>query len=193
MKKSRATTILTAALAGLTASSTLVLGAASAAPSKWEPFHDEYGPQVSRNFCGVSGFTVEQRGVVDGRSRTTARGADKLPYYREHVRYTDTFTNLRTGEFITVEAAYRGGAHRVINNGDGTLTVIVQNTDNSFYLDEAGEVIAHDAGLIRYELLFDHGGTPRDPSDDEVVAFVGVLKSTGRKGDFCTTLVEALA
>jgi hypothetical protein len=177
----------------LAVSSTCLLGAASAAPSKWEPFHEEYGPDVSRNFCGVSGLMVEQRVVVDGRSSTTPRGADRLPYYREHVRVTDTWTNVRTGESVTVETAYRGGAHRVTNNGDGTLTVVVQNTNNTFYYDADGDVIGHDAGLFRFELLFDHGGTPDDPSDDEVLAFVGVHKNVGRNDDFCTTLVEALA
>jgi hypothetical protein len=192
MKRSRAVTISMSLFAGLAVSSTCLMGAASAAPSKWEPFHEEYGPEVSRSFCGVSGLTVEQRVVVDGRSRTTARGADRLPYYREHVRVTDTFTNARTGEYVTVETAYRGGAHRVTDNGDGTLTVVVQNTDNSFYYDANGEVIGHDAGLFRYKLRFDHGGTPRDPSDDELLAFVGVLKSVGRNDGFCTTLVTAL-
>ena len=193
MTRSRAVTISTSLLAGLALSSTCLMGAVSAAPSKWEPFHEEYGPDVSRNFCGVSGLTVEQRVVVDGRSRTTARCADRLAYYREHVRATDTWTNVGTGEFVTVETAYRGGAHRVTDNGDGTLTVVVQNTDNSVYYDADGEVIARDAGLSRFELLFDHAGTPGDPSDDEFLAFVGVLKSVGRDDGFCTTLVKALA
>jgi hypothetical protein len=44
-------------------------------------------------------------------------------------------------------------------------------------------------------LLIDHNGTtPTDPTDDEVVAFLGVVKeSTGRSDDFCAAAVAALS
>jgi hypothetical protein len=43
-------------------------------------------------------------------------------------------------------------------------------------------------------LLIDHKGTPTDPTDDEVVAFLGVVKeSRGRSDDFCAAAVAALS
>ena len=39
----------------------------------------------------------------------------------------------------------------------------------------------------------DNGGTPTDPSDDEFIKDLGVVKeSTGRTDDFCVALVSVL-
>ena len=46
---------------------------------------------------------------------------------------------------------------------------------------------------VRIELLFDNGGTPSDPTDDEEITFLGVVKdSTGRSDDFCEAAVAIL-
>ncbi len=42
--------------------------------------------------------------------------------------------------------------------------------------------------------LVDNGGTPSDPSDDEFLKFLGVVKeSTGRTDDFCAAVVPAIS
>jgi hypothetical protein len=50
------------------------------------------------------------------------------------------------------------------------------------------------AGMFRFEFLVDHGGTPTDPSDDEELEFVGVVKEAGRADtanrDFCEDIHE---
>lgn len=78
------------------------------------------------------------------------------------------------------------------DNGDGTLTILVQLMGNAtLYAD--GKAIGKDSGQVRIEILIDHGGTPADPSDDEFVADLGVVKEpTGRNDDFCATVVPAL-
>ena len=181
-----------ALLAGLTVSAMCSMGAASAAPSKWEPYRFPYGPQVIKNACGVAGLTIQQQGVAVGRERTITHGPDGLPYYFVQEHYTDTWTNLSTGETMTSVGVYRGHSLKVTDNGDGTLTVLVQNTGTSVDYDADGDVVARQAGVFRYELLFDHGGTPTDPSDDEVVAFLGVKKQTGLSADFCETIVSTI-
>ena len=46
---------------------------------------------------------------------------------------------------------------------------------------------------MRFKILIDHGGTPTDPSDDEFLEFLGVVKeSTGRSDDFCAAILEAI-
>ena len=58
---------------------------------------------------------------------------------------------------------------------------------------EDGKAIARDPGQTRVEILVDHGGTPTDPSDDEFLEFLGVVKeSTGRSDDFCEAAVPIL-
>ena len=83
---------------------------------------------------------------------------------------------------------------RVTDNGDGTLTILVLSTGNVVLYGEDGKAIARNPGQIRFEILIDHGGTPTDPSDDEFLAFLGVVKgSTGRSDDFCAAAVPALS
>ncbi|HJR95736.1 MAG TPA: hypothetical protein VJ807_09890 [Gaiellaceae bacterium] len=54
-------------------------------------------------------------------------------------------------------------------------------------------MIARNPGQVRVEILIDHGGTPTDPSDDEELAFLGVVKeSPGRNDDFCEAAVPIL-
>ena len=53
----------------------------------------------------------------------------------------------------------------VTDNGDGTLTILVQGTINSKFFFPQGFRF-HDRGMFRDELLIDTKGTP-DPSDDE--------------------------
>lgn len=61
------------------------------------------------------------------------------------------------------------------------------------HLTADGKAIGKDTGQVRFELLIDHGGTPSDPFDDEVIAELGTVKEpTGRNGDFCATVVPAL-
>ena len=58
---------------------------------------------------------------------------------------------------------------------------------------EDGKVIARNPGQVRFEILVDHGGTPTDPSDDEFLEFLGVVKeSTGRSDDYCEAAVPIL-
>jgi hypothetical protein len=57
---------------------------------------------------------------------------------------------------------------------------------------ENGKAIARNPGQIRLKLLVDHGGTPNDPSDDEVLSEEIVKGSTGRSDDFCEAAVPAM-
>ena len=82
---------------------------------------------------------------------------------------------------------------RVTDNGDGTLTILILSTGNAVLYGENGKVIARNSGQVRFEILIDHGGTPTDPSDDEFLEFLGVVKdSTGRSDDFCEAAVPIL-
>jgi hypothetical protein len=189
MARLHAVTTIATVLAGLLIASG---GVAGAAPGEWETFHAEGGPEVVEDFCGVPGFTVENTFVADGRFRITAHGPDGLPYYVEVVDSTDTWTNAATGAFVTIVASYRSADHKVTDNGDGTLTVLVQSPHNNVIYNEAGQVIGHRAGLFVDEVLIDHGGTPTDPSDDVFLGYVQRVKNVGLGFDFCATIIQAI-
>jgi hypothetical protein len=181
---------LAAVLASVTAAASVTLtGTASADPPLNETFHDEFS-DVIVDYCGVPGLTVQSDVVIDGRVLIHSDG---------HIGFMDQHdgafvdTNLAngmaiTGTFTDVRRAMEG-----TDNGDGTLTVLFMATGNSVTYGPDGKAIARNPGQVRFELLIDHNGTPTDPSDDQILAFLGFVKeSTGRTDDFCAAAVPAL-
>ncbi|MDQ3857935.1 MAG: hypothetical protein M3327_05730 [Actinomycetota bacterium] len=184
----RLATIL--ALAGVAA--VAFAAAASAGKVSREAFHDERA-FVLENFCDVPGLTVQVRVDADIRVQIVLHGRDQLAYFLQHGTRTDVLTNLANGKSVTSVAHVTEKDLRVTDNGDGTLTVLVLATGNAVVYGPDGKAIARDPGQTRFELLVDHGGTPTDPSDDEVLDFRVVKDSTGRSDEFCEAVVPALS
>jgi hypothetical protein len=169
----------------------MLVAAAGAGPPFRETIHDEF-EFVEENFCDA-GLTVEIAGVVDVRVQAAPRRRDRLVYFLHHVTETDVFTNLENGKSVRSVSRAIDKDLRVTNNGDGTLTVLILATGNAVVYGENGKAIARNPGQIRIELLVDHGGTPKDPSDDVVLSEELVKGSTGRSDDFCEAVVPALS
>jgi hypothetical protein len=181
------------ALLALGATVTVVLAAAAyAGQSFHETFHDEE-TEVIENFCETPGLTVEFTTVVDGRVHIVPHGRDGLAYFSVHLAVTEVVTNLANDKTVTANYTAIDKDLRVTDNGDGTLTILVLTTGNAVLYGEDGKAIARNPGQTRVEILVDHAGTPADPSDDEFLEFLGVIKeSTGRTDDFCEAAVPAL-
>jgi hypothetical protein len=169
----------------------MLAAAANAGPPFRETIHDEF-EFVDDNFCDA-GLTVEVAVVLDIRVHAVPHGRDRLVYFLQHGTETDVFTNLDNGKSIRSFSRVIEKDQRVTNNGDGTLTVLIKATGNATLYGENGKAIARNPGQIRIELLIDHGGTPNDPSDDEVLSEELVKGSTGRSDDFCEAAVAALS
>lgn len=192
MRRSRALR-LSAILALGAAAAVMLVSAAGAGPGKVfrETIHEEF-EFVDDDFCGA-GLTVEVAVVFDVRIHALQRGRDRLVYFLHHVTDRTVFTNLANGKSVTSFARAVDKDLRVTDNGDGTLTVLVLATGNATLYGEDGKAIARNPGQIRIELLVDHGGTPRDPSDDVVLSEELVKGSTGRSDDLCEAAVPALS
>ena len=182
-----------AVVAGLATTITMSLATpASARVLEKGGFHEE-GRFRERNFCDQPGLTVRTDFVVDGTFMIKTRGRDQIPYYSEHSDLHAVITNVATGEYATQVEHVLDKDHRITDNGDGTSTILVLATGNSTVYDSTGKAIARNPGQVRFEILIDNGGTPQDPSDDEFLEFLGVVKgSTGRTDDFCTAVVGAI-
>jgi hypothetical protein len=177
---------------GATAAVTFA-AAASAGPVFRETIHDE-DSFVVENYCDEEGLTVEVASVLDLRVHAVPHGADRLDYFLQHGVRTETLTNLANGASLTSVARVIEKDLRVTDNGDGTLTILILATGNAVLYGENGKAIARNPGQLRFEILVDHGGTPNDPSDDEFLADLGVVKgSTGRSDDICEAAVPALS
>lgn len=166
--------------------------AAIAGKVSQDAFHDE-GTYVLEDFCDVPGLDLRVDFTIDGRVHVVPRGRDQLAYFLQHGTRTETLTNPANGKSVTYVARVTEKDMRVTDNGDGTLTVLVLATGNATLSGADGKAIARNPGQVRFELLVDDGGTPADPSDDEIIDFLGVVKgSTGRSDDVCEAAVPAL-
>ena len=191
MGRSRAMTNAVASLAGL-ALATVGTAGASAAPTEWQPFHDTYG-DVTEDFCDVPGLTVQLEGASEGRDKFTPHGADGLPHLQVQAQDTDVYTNLANGKSVTQVSERQGQELHVTDNGDGTLTFVVNNTGTVVLYAEDGKTLARQAGLFRYQIVYDYAGTLTDRSDDVKIGRPDILLQTGRQDDLCAAMVPALS
>ncbi len=156
--------------------------AQAAKPVEAFRWHDEADFVTTR--CGVAiRLEVSEGGNVIGRMP----GNDGFPHYTATWRGEATWTNLATGRAYTFKWSVVDHDGSVVDNGDGTLTVLTQNAGTESVYGPDGQRLHHVAGLQRAVLLIDHGGTPTDPSDDSVISF-DILSSHGRPvpdNDFC--------
>jgi hypothetical protein len=184
MNRFRTISIANVLVAGLVA--TLIgVGAASAAPSQWERYVSEYGPEPS--FCD----DLIQHGVVTGKTRVTQHG-DGQSYYYDEGEFTETWTNPEDpSDFATVTGSYKQSALKVTDNGNGTYQVLFAGPGTTNVYD-GDTLIAHQAGLSRFILLFDDAGTPGDITDDSVIAHLGTVKEVGSTFFICDPILDVV-
>jgi hypothetical protein len=166
--------------------------AAVAQPLERVQFH-EITSEVVEDFCGD--LTVRIDTDVRGAFLLNPHGPDGLAYGSEKLHGTQVITNLANNKTFTQVFSVLGQDLKVTDNGDGTLTILVLSTGGFRVYGPDGRLLFNDPGQIRFEILIDHGGTPTDPSDDEFLEFLGVVKgSTGRNDtegrDFCADIHE---
>lgn len=160
-----------------------------AAPVERGRYHD-FGSDPEQVFCDRN--TVYSWDVY-GSFLGATRGVDGLVHYRDNARGTESVMNVDTGKAYSTVWSANSQDLKVTDNGDGTLTILVQGSGGQRWLDANGKLVFRDPGLIRYEILVDNAGTPSDPFDDTFLDFLGVVKgSTGRNDtdgrDYCADL-----
>lgn len=175
------------ALSGLALGGT-AFPAAAAAPIEHSHYHDSISFDVER--CGLQ---VHLDIVEDGSFMLIARG-DGMPYGAARYTGTTTFTNLANDK--TVTASYSGQTRdsKWTDNGDGTSTLTITSTGRNTFRLPDGKLVAVHAGTTQVSELFDNGGTPTDPSDDQFLTFLGVTRETGHTAfiddqEYCDTFL----
>ena len=99
---------------------------------------------------------------------------------------------MANGETATTVASNKYVDHKVTDNGDGTLTVMGEYIGTIVVYNGDGRVIGRAAGILgSFEVIYDHGGTPTDPSDDVFLEFKD-LGSAGKMVDLCATIVPVI-
>jgi hypothetical protein len=166
---------------------------AAAAPLDKGRFNDVFTDSF---ICESTGTPVQHDADYWINFNFNLRGSSPFPYYREHVSGTDVFTNLETGGTFTIVFTVNGQDHKITDNGDGTITILVKATGGSRAYDTDGNLVLNDPGQVRFSFDVDYNGTPSNPDDDQEIegSFQVVRESTGRNDtegrDFCQDLVE---
>jgi hypothetical protein len=172
----------------------LVGGLVVSAPAAAQPVEKGRFHDVFTDFFDCDGTPTQLDGDVFGNFLGVRRGSE-LVYFRDSVRGTLVYTNLNTGGTYTEIFATSRRDAQVIDNGDGTLTIVVHAAGSSRFYDTDGNFVLADPGQLRFQFMVDHGGTPEDPFDDVEIegTFEIVRESTGRNDtqgrDFCEDLV----
>lgn len=163
---------------------------AAAAPLEHRQFHDVFVTEPYE-LCGL---TVRDSADIRGSFVINPHGADRLPYFTENSHSSVTTTNLATGTSFTFVNNVVNKDQLVTDNGDGTFTILVMNTGGDRIYGPDGEIVSRNPGQLRFEILVDHGGTQTDPSDDEILELLRIVKgSTGRTDEFgCEQIVELI-
>jgi hypothetical protein len=124
------------------------------------------------------------------------RRGDGFAYAATRFRATDVWTNTLNGQTFTITVVGQDRDQKIIDNGDGTLTIEVAFPGVQKVYGPDGTRLFMDTGTVRAEILIDHGGTPFDPSDDKFIEFLGVTANPGQSDtaerDFCTDLATFL-
>jgi hypothetical protein len=168
---------------------------ASAAPTFTERWNDDVTfvhPAGSKDFCNLP-FDVVERDQEAGSFVGVNRGPEGLFYGGARFNGTITWTNPLNGRNFRDEYSGSDRDHKVVDNGDGTLTLQVQTTGPNRYYNN-GTLAFVDTGIVRFTITFDDGGTPTDPRDDgdplsfDLDKVKGVQQTEGR--DFCADILE---
>jgi hypothetical protein len=155
------------ALLGVLIACTLVAVAGAPASAKVverESFQDDFS-FVDDDFCGA-GIAVQVEGVADVRYQVNTRGRNGEAYYLEHVRVRTVLTKDLS----------------VIDNGDGTLTIVYFGTGGARVYGDDGRLIASNSGQVRFRIVV-------DAETFEELSRELILGSTGTNDDFCEAVL----
>jgi hypothetical protein len=176
------------ATAGLTVLS--APGAAAAAPERFG-IDEEFELDLS-----CDGTPAHVYGTNVGTGKIRYRGKDGMPYFTLKYEGNVWWTNPDTGRSIRLRASFNEQDQRIVDNGDGTITLRWRGHFNETDYNSDGSVAFRTQGVDTVMLVIDLNGTVSDPGDDVVLSedYLGFTGHDGRAGvDFCEWYTEQTA
>jgi hypothetical protein len=170
------------ALAAAFAFAVPTTGASGVAPERFGVDNTE---EFDLECDGVPAHIV---GTEQGEGMIRHRGPDGMAYVTVHWEGNVWWTNPATGKSVHLEADFIDQDQRIVDNGDGTITLRYRGHFNEKDYNSDGSVAFRTQGVDTVLLVIDTNGTPSDVDDDEVVSedYLGFTGHSGRDGvDFC--------
>jgi hypothetical protein len=136
------------------------------------------------NFCGAGlmpAYTYDQT----GSGSIKERGKDGLQWYHEKLRIVRTFT-LNGMTVTDTQANTVIKDHKIVDNGDGTLTITVLYAGGARLVGSDGKILAKADGQIRVRLVIN---TLAGEDEDPVISEEVIFGSTGTNDDFCDAIL----
>jgi hypothetical protein len=167
----------------------------ASAPATAKPIDKGHFHDVFREVYDCNGTPAQDSVDVSGNFLFNQRGSSPFPYYRQSVHGTVVSTNLDTGRTYTNVFTSNTRDHKIVDNGNGTITITSFGSGGSRFYDADGNLVLKDPGQVEFAIDIDYNGTPGDPSDDIEIpnSFRIVRPSTGNSDfsdrDFCADLV----
>jgi hypothetical protein len=186
----RTRSIVVAATFGL-AASLLATSPASSTPPYFETISEPLASHFE-DYCGVEGLSVDQTGTFESRLKILTKKSG-LDYFMEHITTEETLTGVESGRSVHIHTAFIAKDLKVVDNGNGTLTITQLLTGPSTVYGPDGKALARDPGQVRFLAVINTNGTPSDPSDDFEVSSELLKGSTGRSDDYCAAIVAAIS
>lgn len=144
---------------------------------------DERGSDLVEDYCGDQNVRIDfhDQGVIVGREA----GESRLLRYTQSHHGGSTITNLATGRAFSFTWNYLNQDVRIVDNGDGTITILAQIPGPERIYGPDGELLYTNGGTLRLQTVLDDGGTPNDPSDDTFLSEEVVSSNGGKpQGEF---------
>ncbi len=144
--------------------------------------------------CDGTPAHVEGTSVGSGMIRRI--GPDGMAYFTVRFEGNVWWTNPATGKAVHLRANFIERDQRIVDNGDGTITLRYRGHINETDYLPDGSVAFRTHGVDTLVLVIDINGTPANPDDDEVLSenFLGFVGHNSRAGvDFCTWYAESTA
>ena len=123
-------------------------------------------------------------------------GPDGMAYFKFQWAGDVTWTNTETGKSVYLHADFIQRDQRIVDNGDGTITLRYRGKFNETDYNPDGSVAFRTQGVDTLVYVIDINGTPSDPDDDETLSeeYLGFTGHDGRDGvDFCAWFGEVTA
>ncbi len=183
------------AAATAAAAASVVLLAIGAPASAGQPIIDHWSEHIEHieqvehaadNWCPDIPYDVRYVEDSHGNFQGMVRGGKFYGGSTIHVE--GAWINDETGKSFSFVRKGQERDHKVVDNGDGTITITALLTGPTQYYDDDGNKLFKDVGRTFATIVIDEAGTPGWPDDDVFVAFLGA-ESKGQSdtadNDFC--------